>query len=71
MVIVVFHHSSQALVYRSMIADIILHKKDTKTVSFHLLCYLVLIYQCIISKNVTYGCQDIEIQVERVFFMED
>ena len=45
LVIVIYYHPAQALVQRYIIADIIGCKKVTKTVSYNLLCYLVLIYQ--------------------------
>ena len=44
MVIVIYHHPAQAPVQRYIIAVTVGCKKDTKKVSYYLLCYLVLIY---------------------------
>ena len=45
MIIVIYYHPAQALVQRYIIVDIIGYKKDSKTVSYYLIRYLVLIYQ--------------------------
>ena len=66
MVIVIYYHPAQALVQRYIIADIIGCNKDTKTVSYYLLCYLVLIYD--VSYELDTLFISVPVQVQLIIF---